>query len=512
MRLLILSLVIVLYSCKGDNHPIPPKSPSSDLPQQETKTIKKVEGFASPEAIKESELPVYGKGKANFTIKVKGAVPGPSSLIGFYADQNLRVDETQIDASGNITYTCGSCKEGQTTYPQGLYYVQIANEKYLQVILGEDQEFVLETTIDNPDGNMVIKGSDENEAFFTNLKYEKANQPKFAEIGESMKAAEPNSPEYDRLKAEQKKLVDARLIHLDEIYAKYPNTLLTSFKKAGQDPILREDILDDQEKIYYYRQEFWEDVDWSDRRLIRTPVIKNKLAKYFEQLTPQNHDSIFASAHRLSDQLLMHPEYYKYIVNWVVKKYEPTKTSIMDPEYVFVNMMQRYFTRDRAFWENPLVVDGFQKRANEMSKSFIGDPGPDVISKDLEGKTHRLLDSKQDYIVIYMFSPSCEHCQEQTPKLVNWYNAGGKAYADVYAIAIESNLDDPNELANYIKKTNMPFTCVWDESNISIYGKYYVDLTPEIYILNPERKIIGKNLKVFQIDTIIDRDKQKSRQ
>lgn len=511
---LLLSIIILLCGCAGEKTSLTSEvtlaqnqaKKSTETPHQD------VEGFASPEAIKASEVPINGKGKANFTIKVKGATQGPSNLIGFYGDQNFKADETQIDANGNITFTCQNCQGGNTTYAQGLYYVQIAEEKYLQIILGEDQEFVLETSIGNPDGNMVVKGSDENEAFFANLAYEKSNQPKFAEISNQMKAATPNSPEFDQLKVDQDKLINARRQHLEEIYTKYPNTLLASFKKAGQDPTLREDIKDDQEKIYYYRQEFWDDVDWKDRRLLRTPVIKNKLEKYFLELTPQTHDSIFASAQRLSDRLLMHPEYYKYIVNWIVKKYEPTKTTLMDPEFVHVKMMQRFFTRERAFWEDPLVVDGFQRTAIEMSKSLMGDHGPDVISKDLQGKTHSIMDLKQDYIVIYMFSPSCEHCQEQTPKLVKWYNEGGKAYVDVFAIAIESNQVDPNELANYIKKTNMPFTCVWDESNRSIYGKYFVDLTPEIYVLNPERKIIGKNLKVFQIDTVIERDKQKSRE
>lgn len=50
---------------------------------------------------------------------------------------------------------------------------------------------------------------------------------------------------------------------------------------------------------------------------------------------------------------------------------------------------------------------------------------------------------------------------------------------------------------------------VRDPSNVSIYAKYFVDITPEIYILNKDRTIIGKNLKVEQIATIINRDQQK---
>ena len=410
MRLITLSLIILLYGCGGDSASQSPATPAGKTSaaadtKKPTKTYQNVEGFASPEAIKASEVPVYGKGKANFTVKVKGATPGPSDLIGFYAEQNYKADEAQIDANGNINFSCKSCHAGQTTYPQGLYYVKIAEERYLQIILGEDQESVLETNLANPDGDMVVKGSDENEAFFTNLRYEKANQPKFAELSNGMKAAGPGTPEFTRLKAEQKSLTDARLKHLDEIYAKYPKTLLTNFKQAGQEPVLRDDLPESQQ-VFQYRQDFWNDVDWSDRRLLRTPVINNKLKRYFEVLTPQNQDSIFASAHRLVDQLLMYPEYYKFIANWVVRTYEPTKTTLMDPEFVHVRMLQRYFTKERAFWEDPLVVNSLQQRAGEMANSLMGDKGPNVIAKDLSGKTHSLMDSKKDYLCLLYTSPS----------------------------------------------------------------------------------------------------------
>ena len=511
MRLLAFLIVLFLYACGGDTasqNPTPAQAKTNTSSSSPAKKMQNVTGFATPEAIKEAEQPVYGKGKADFTIKVAGATPGSSDLIGFYAEQNFKADETTISPDGTIRFNCQNCPEGQTTYAQGFYYVKIAEERYMQILLGEDQEFTLTTTLANPDGDMVVSGSDENEAFFTNMAYEKAGQPKFAELGDKLKVAKEGSPEFKALKAEQKALTDARMAHLEEIYKKYPNTLLTKFKKAGQEPVLRDDV-PKESQVYHYRQDFWEDVDWSDRRLIRTPVIHNKMKRYFDQLTPQNQDSIFASGHRLVDQLLMYPEYYKFIANWIVRKYEPTKTTLMDPEFVHVKMIKRYFTHERAFWADSVEVFALNQRAGEMAQSLIGDQGPDIISKDLQGNTHRLMDSKKDYLIVYMFAPSCEHCQEQTPKLVEWYNGGGKSYADVYAIALDSNEEDPNELANYIYKTQMPFPCVWDQTNRSIYAKYYVDITPEIYVLNPERKIIGKNLKVFQIDTIIDRDKEK---
>jgi len=40
----------------------------------------------------------------------------------------------------------------------------------------------------------------------------------------------------------------------------------------------------------------------------------------------------------------------------------------------------------------------------------------------------------------------------------------------------------------------------------SIYSKYFVDITPELYVLNKELRIIGKNLKVDQLTMILERE------
>ena len=499
MKFLVFCFGFFLFGCGGasNSNNAQVASTKSNPNIAPKKQYKSVEGFASPEAIAEAEEPILG-GPADFTIKVKGGIAGSSDLIGFYAEKNVKVDTTKISANGTIRY------QNPDGYPQGMYYVKLGEKKYLQIILGEDQQFTMETSINDPDGEMKITGSDENSAFFDAIHFEKPRNPKFAEVAGRLKDQTKGTPAYNKIKAEQDALIEERKQFIADLNKKYPNTLFVQFKNAGQNPDLREN-LPQAEQVFHYRQEFWDNVDFSDRRLLRTQVIHNKLKRYFTELTPQAPDSIYASAVRLCDRLNMYPEYYMFITNWVVRNYEPTKCTLMDPEAVFVRMVGRYFTKEKAFWADSMSLFAIQQRASEMANSLIGDKGPDVTSKDLQGKTHRLFDNKADYLVVYMFAPSCEHCQEQTPKLVQWHKEWKKKGADVYAIALDT---DEKELQGYIDKTGIEFPVVYDPTNRSIYARYYVDITPEIYVLNKERKIIGKNLKVFQIETVINRDKE----
>ena len=105
-----------------------------------------------------------------------------------------------------------------------------------------------------------------------------------------------------------------------------------------------------------------------------------------------------------------------------------------------------------------------------------------------------------------MYNPQCEHCAVQTPLLVQYMTPQKAKEVSVYAIVVDTN---DGEWRDYVKKNGMEkFVNVHDPTNQSIYAKYYVDHTPELYLLNPERKIIGKNLKVNQVDEMINRDKQ----
>lgn len=441
--------------------------------------------------------PIKG-GPAKIKVTAKGITEAKSSLIGFYAEKPFQVD-TAVVSNGQFTF------ENKDGYVQGLHYIALGNNQFAQIMLGEDQEFEMTIDVANP-LEATFKGSLENEVFYENLSYENQFNGQYQVMSESLKTLQEGTPAYDAKMKEKKALEAERLKHIKDFTAKHPDLLFSKFKMAGQNPIIRDDV-PEKEKVYHYRRDFWENVDFSDSRLIRTPVINNKLKRYFNEITAQNADSILSSAYFLVDQTLQFPEYYKYFANWVVLEFEPGKCSLMDAEAVFVKMARKYFTRERAFWADSMEVYAIQNRAMEMGNSLIGGKGPNVTVPGLDGKPKTLFDSKADYLVVYLYAPSCEHCQEETPKLVQWYNQNKNNSRDVYAIGIDT---EDAEWKEYVKKNGMDvFTNVHDPTNRSIYATYYVDVTPEIYVLNKDREIIGKNLKTFQIETVIAQDKEK---
>jgi thiol-disulfide isomerase/thioredoxin len=448
-----------------------------------------------------------GPGEApDIRIRVNGIQSGTASLVGMLGDQQYRADTVSINRDGIFHF-----KKDQP-YQQGMYFVLLPDEGIVQLLVTEDQTFSYTAQQGDLIGSAVVEGSLDNELLYKNLKYQEQKDPDIQQLSTRMRQLQSGTPEYEQVKTQRDALLKERQDHLDEIFSAHPNSLFTRFKKAGQNPEVREIFkpdgsLDKVAQVFQYRREFWDNVDFSDPRLLYTPVIGNKLKRYITELTPQHPDSIIYSTVKLVEKVLPYPEYFKFVVNWITLKYEPTKTTLMDPEAVFVHMIQNYFTEERAFWSNPAEVQALQLRAHEMSASLVGKKGPNVKVPGPDGQIKELYAINKPYLIVYIYNPTCEHCMVETPKLVQYYKQWKNQGIGVYAIAIDT---DDAEWRQYTREKGMnDFVNVYDPTNRSIYATYFVDNTPEIYVLNPDRTIIGKNLNPDQIMIVIDRDKEK---
>jgi len=491
----IFTLIVSIFLSCGDTVKSSPDT--TNAPQAIEKNAAQTTDNSQAPTVTTTSDPLKG-GPAEITLNVKNMTEPTASLIGFFAENHFKADTATVN-NGKIVF------KRPGGYDQGLYYVSIGAERFAQIILGEDQKFDVSLDANDPLNTITVNGSLENELFYENLKYEQSYNARYSVATNKLKSLTRGTPEYQKADDEKRALENERRKKLETVFNKNPNLLFTKFKMAGQNPTVRTE-LSDKEQVYHFRQEFWDNVDFSDTRLIRTPVINNKLKRYIKELTPQNADSIVASAKFLIDKTLQYPEYYKFFSNWIVLEYEAGKSTLMDPEAVFVNITQEYFTKERAFWADSMEVYAIINRSREMGNSLVGQQGPNVSVPGVDGVKKTLYDSKADYIVVYLYAPSCEHCMEETPKLVQWYNENKGKGCDVYAIALDTEIQ---EWKDYIAKNNMTFTNVHDPTNVSIYSTYYVDVTPELYLLNKERKIIGKNLKTFQLETMMNKDKEK---
>ncbi len=438
-------------------------------------------------------------------VEIEGVPLEGALLIGQFTEQQFRVDEAIVDGAAVVF-------KNNEPYKPGHYYAYFSDGTGVQMLIDEDQTFSMKARKVDLANTMVVTGSETNSLLYQALKFESSQAPEFQRLGNQLRQTQQGSEAYEQLQQERRALVNTRQETLNKLFDANPNSLFTSFKRAGQNPQLKEirmpnGMMDEEAQVMAFRDEFWDGVNFNDERLLRTPVIFNKLKRYIQELTPQNANAIKESADKLLSKVLNHPEYYKFFANWITLQYEPGKSTIMDAEAIHVHMIQNYFTKERAFWSDSMTVYGLQDRASQMANSLVGQKGPNISVPGLDGSPKALYDLKKPYVVVFMYNPECEHCIEQTPKLTAAYQQL-KNEVDVYAVALDT---EQAKWKSFVQSYGLqPFTNVFDPTNRSIFKTYYVDNTPELYLLGPDRTIVAKNLKVEQLAEAIQLAKNRA--
>ena len=116
----------------------------------------------------------------------------------------------------------------------------------------------------------------------------------------------------------------------------------------------------------YYKKHFWDNIDFSDSRMLRTPIFYNKLDQYLDKLTYKNPDSINASADIIIDLARANDEIFQYVVSYITSTYERSKVMGMDLMY---HMVEKYYLTNHTDWVNSIQLIKIADRAQKIDES-----------------------------------------------------------------------------------------------------------------------------------------------
>jgi thiol-disulfide isomerase/thioredoxin len=449
---------------------------------------------------------LFAQKTTQITFKIAGYTEGTAQLVGVYADANYLADSAKISADGTIKF---SKEEG---YQEGFFYLLLPGEANFQLLIANGENFSVTATKGNFVNTLQVEQSLENKLFFENQRFQANLEQRFNSVAADMKKYPQGSVEFEKLKLAQQNLLKEREEVLIKLKTDYPNALFTKFKLAGQNPKYRfayrpDGIMDSSRTMVNYREDWWDSFDFSESRLVRTPVFHNKLKRYISELTVQRPDSIVKSAVTLIDKTLNNKELFKVAANWITYNHKPSVGKIMDCDAIYSQLVLKYFTSDNAEKLTVPVEDilSMRKTATEMLPSFVGKIGQDVSARNKNDEFKSIYGLKSPITVVYIYNPDCEHCQEETPKLREVYDQWKSRGVEIYSIA--ANAKSREEWQGFVRKYGVNWTDVWDPQLTSGFNqKYYIDITPEMYVLDKNHKIIAKNLKAHQLPEVFQEE------
>lgn len=436
---------------------------------------------------------------AEIEITLKGAPAGNVWLFGVYGDQNLLKDSAQADSTGKVIF------KNKGRYPEGMYYVGYSDNSNMAFLLDRNQKIYLHTDKADVNHNMQTNSA-ENKIYYENRVYEADLAAKQNRIKGDQDKTAPGSKEYVALNNELLKLIDEKAEVIKQLREKYPASFFVTFKIAGQNPKLQypkksNGDLDTMAQTILLREAFWDNYDFNDVRLLRTPVYHNKLVKYLNTMFYQRGDSLMRAAKFILEHVDKgDKEVFSYTVNYMLITYE--KSKVMGGENIFCYTADNYFTREKGFNSDTVSVIRAKMRSNEMKLSLLGETGQDLKCKNEQGAYVSLYSIKKPIRVVYLYNPDCEHCQKETPKLKALYDKWKSRGLEVYALNVERDYD---KWHSFIKNLQLDWVNVIDpgyESNY--YKKYYYTDTPALYVLDENNKIVAKQLMPDNLEPMFE--------
>ena len=355
---------------------------------------------------------------------------------------------------------------------------------------------------------MKVKGSEENKYFYEYQSFMGVKQKQIEPLRDLYKKVKDNK-DSAKIVGDQIAAIDKEVMDYKNNFIKaHPTTFVSKIFRAMEEPIVPEaPILANGRKdstfgYRYYKSHFFDNIDFSDDRLLRTPIFHNKIKQYLDKLTPQTPDSINISTDLIIEKGRANEEVFKYLVNWITYTYESSK--IMGMDAVFVHLVNRYHSKKQTPWIDSTQLYKVINRAYILEPLLIGKKAPAVLMQDTTGKEVALYNVKARYTILLFWDENCGHCKKEMPKIVELYKKLKSKDVQIFAYETE---DSPKLWKKFIKDNNLQFINGYqpDQYKRAVTKKIYdIYSTPVIYLLDENKIIKAKRIDAEQLGNLIE--------
>jgi len=446
-------------------------------------------------------------------LKAKG-YKGGITYLTYYMGSNFNIaDSAAIGNDGTAVF------KGTETLHPGIYAIFFPGKQLrTEFLVGKEQSITVIADTSDLVNKTVVTGSKENILYD---QYQKVATAKGRLMQQERNAFLESTNKADSLLHEKnytaynKELNDYR----EGIIRNQPNSMMAALLNAMKEPpyptkipVTKQDSVDNYNE---YKKHYWDGISFMDDRIIRTPFFLKKLERYYRDVISPDPDSIIKDVDYKLLLARSAPEMYKFILNWVTDEFINPK--YMGQDAVFVHLFEKYHSKGASPWLNEKQMESISRRAYMLMANLIGEKGADLDMLNTENKPTSLYQVDADFTVICFWDPNCGHCKEEVPRLDSIYRASWKSHnLKIFAVLTpDGKKDVRQEWVSFIKEHNIgDWTHAYKSKEMeeadqaaqkaSFRQLYDINLTPTIYLLDKDKRIIGKKLTLMQLNDLLE--------
>jgi len=150
------------------------------------------------------------------------------------------------------------------------------------------------------------------------------------------------------------------------------------------------------------------------------------------------------------------------------------------------------------------AVQSFVNKMEGIKPVSVGQIAPEFELNDTEGKLVKLSDFKGKYVLLDFWASWCAPCREENPNIVRQYETFKTKGFTVLGVSLD---EDKSDWLKAIKSDRLTWSHVselkrWDGK---VTNQYKVEGIPASFLLDPQGKIIAKNLRGVDLQNYLEK-------
>jgi len=418
-------------------------------------------------------------------------------LAHYYGSKILKIDSTRLDRTGTGLF---KFKEVRA---KGIYVIYLNKDKYFDFLMGADQQFSIHASFE-PQVKRVFEGAKETEEFQKYQEFLTAQRNKQQKLQKEYESHKSNPDSVKIVTADIEALNKVMESYWEKKSAEFDGTFFADFLRSmifpRPEPVVvpadckNPDSLKWVKNYNFMVAHYWDNFNFAQPGMIRSPLIDGRLDNYFKNTLLQIPDSFLRPTFVLIEKAKANEEMFRYIS--LQRLNDAITSEVMGMDKVFVAIAERYFLNGNGAWLDSTALAKVKEKVRVTKPNLIGNLAPELKLPDSEGNYFSLRQMNSKYTILLFWEPNCSHCKKTVPQLYkDLYLPLKDKGVDIYAVCTQNKKDDWLKAISEYKIYD--WTNVWDPSVTSNFHSLYdVFSTPVIYILDPTKHIIAKRLDV----------------
>ena len=407
--------------------------------------------------------------------------------------------------------------KGKEKLPEGIYFIVSPKKEILfELLIDQQQHFSIFGDTARMQSSIVFTGSPENKTFLDYTTFMNMHGKELTTLQTKLNQARTKD---DSTAFKQKIAMVNEEVNTEResVQNKAPNSLLATLLRALKDPIVpispngAKAKFDSTFAYRFYKEHYWDNISFTDNRLIRTPIFEPKLDYYYKNLVSPEPDSL----DREIDHMLLYSrtnkEMFKFLLVYFTQKY-------INPEYmgqdaVFIHIFEKYINNGQADFFTDKYRKFVDDRAYSIMANLIGQPAANLEMTDTTNRIRTLYEIPANFVLICFWDPTCSHCKETIPKVDSIYRAKWKYEGvQIFGVMVDGGQENwrdfirAHNLGDWINvyQTSAQHDLIVAAGRPDYRQLYDVYQTPVLYLLDKDKRIIAKKLTYQQVDEVID--------